>query len=175
MNKENKNPKNKNQKNKNQKLWKTLGGNFIIWVLIIIMAVSALQFFSTDYKPKTITYSQFQEYVENGLIESGIITGRTFKGKFKNPTVIDAYGMGEPKEGMGEPKEYSSFTTILPEVTEEMGNRWGEKDIVIQYKDQTTGVFDYLIQFSPWLLIIFFWFFLICFFNLLFISIFLHN
>ena len=50
MKKNNKNKKNKyNPKN----IWKSLGGNLLIWVLIIIMAVTALQFFSTDYKPQT--------------------------------------------------------------------------------------------------------------------------
>ena len=29
------------------------------------MAITALQFFSTDYKPHTIDYTQFEEYVED--------------------------------------------------------------------------------------------------------------
>ena len=59
---------NKNKKNK--KIWKNVGGNLLIWALIIIMAVTSLQFFSSDYQPKTLTYSQFQEYIESEIIET---------------------------------------------------------------------------------------------------------
>ena len=63
------NKRNKKKKNNAQTIWKTLGGNLIIWVLIIIMAVTALQFFSTDYKIQIIDYTQFQDYLEQDLIE----------------------------------------------------------------------------------------------------------
>jgi len=145
--------KNNKKRNKNQKLWKSLGSNLVIWVLIIIMAVTALQFFSTDYKPEMVTYSQFQEYIEKGIVESGKITGRTFKGKLREPIVIET-------DGMGEPKQYSNFTTVLPEVTNDMTKIWQEKGIICSFEEQTANWVDYLIQFSPWLLIIFFWFFL---------------
>ena len=144
-----------NKKNKNikQNLWKTLGGNLLIWVLIIVMAVTALQFFSTDYKLQPISYTQFQEYLESDMVESGKIVGRTFKGKFKEPITIES-------QGLAEPKQYTNFTTVLPEVTFEMTKIWDEKGIIYRFEEETTGLLDYLIQLSPWLLIIFFWFFL---------------
>ena len=58
------NKRNKKKKNDSQNIWRTLGGNLIIWVLVIIMAVTALQFFSTDYKIQIIDYTQFQEYID---------------------------------------------------------------------------------------------------------------
>ncbi len=145
--------KNNKKKNNKQNLWKTLGGNLLIWVLIIIMAVTALQFFSTDYRPRMITYSQFREYIDSGIVKSGKITGRTFKGEFKEPIIIES-------DVMAESKQFSNFTTVLPEVTLEMTRSWDEKGIIYRFEEQTTGLIDYLIQFSPWLLIIFFWFFL---------------
>ena len=54
----------------------------------------------------------------------------------------------------------STFTTVLPEVTLEMTEIWNKKGINYRFEEQTLGLFDYIIQFSPWLLIIFFWFFL---------------
>ena len=82
---------NKNKKKKSyQNIWKTLGGNLLIWLLIIIMAVTALQLFSTDYQPQTIDYTQFQEYMEQHLIESGVVIGRTFKGTLKEPVIIES-------------------------------------------------------------------------------------
>ena len=148
-----KNTKNKKKENIKQNLWKTLGGNLLIWVLIIVMAVTALQFFSTDYKLQPISYTQFQEYLESDMVESGKIVGREFKGKFKEPITIES-------QGLAEPKQYTNFTTVLPEVTFEMTKIWDEKGIIYRFEEQSMGLLDYLIQFSPWLLIIFFWFFL---------------
>ena len=141
------------KKNEQNNMWKTISSNFIIWVLIIIIAITALQFFSTDYKPTTLTYSQFQIYIDDGVVESGKITGKTFRGKFKEPIVVE-------QPGMREPKHFSNFITVLPEVSLEMTEKWDEKGIVYRFEEQTTSAFEYLIQFSPWLLIIFFWFFL---------------
>ena len=148
-----KNKKNKKKENIKQNLWKTLGGNLLIWVLIIVMAITALQFFSTDYKLQPISYTQFQEYLESDMVESGKIVGRAFKGKFKEPITIES-------QGLAEPKQYTNFTTVLPEVTFEMTKIWDEKGIIYRFEEQSMGLLDYLIQFSPWLLIIFFWFFL---------------
>ena len=148
-----KNKKNKKKENIKQNLWKTLGGNLLIWVLIIVMAVTALQFFSTDYKLQPISYTQFQEYLESDMVESGKIVGRAFKGKFKEPITIES-------QGLAEPKQYTNFTTVLPEVTFEMTKIWDEKGIIYRFEEQSMGLLDYLIQFSPWILIIFFWFFL---------------
>ena len=89
------NKKNKKKTNKAQNIWKTFGGNLIIWVLIIIMAVTALQYFSTDYKIQIIDYTQFQEYIEKDLIESGIIIGRTFKGTLKEPISIETKNLNQ--------------------------------------------------------------------------------
>ena len=147
----------KKKKNKkklpNNKIWKTVGGNIIIWILIIIMSVTALQIFSTDNNPKQITYSEFKGYLDSGKVESAEIIGRTFNGQFKEIEIFE-------NEVTAEPKEYSSFVTILPEVSIEMTKRWDENNLKYEFKDQTFGLTDYLIQFSPWLLIILFWFFL---------------
>ena len=148
--------KNKNKKkNKlpNNKIWRTIGGNIIIWILIIIMSVTALQIFSTDNEPKQITYSEFKSYLDLGKVESGEIVGRTFNGKFKEVEYFE-------NNITNEPKEYTGFITILPEVSIEMTKIWDENNLKYEFKDQTFGLTEYLIQFSPWLLIILFWFFL---------------
>ena len=148
-----KNNKNKKDKYNPKNIWKSLGGNLLIWVLIIIMAVTALQFFSTDYKPQTIDYTQFQDYIEQDIVESGRIIGRTFKGTFKEPVTIETGNLNKPKQ-------VTNFTTVLPEVTLDMTKVWDERGVICRFEEQTLGLFDYIIQFSPWLLIIFFWFFL---------------
>jgi|TARA_B110000467_G_scaffold38748_1_gene35355 cell division protease FtsH len=148
--------KNKNKNKKlipNNKIWKTVGGNIIIWILIIIMSVTALQIFSSDNDPREITFSELKTYLNTGKVKSAEIVGRTFNGKFKEVEVF------ENKITL-EPKEYSEFVTILPEVSIEMTKIWDENNLNYEFKDQNFGLTEYLIQFSPWLLIILFWFFL---------------
>ncbi|MBT6870703.1 MAG: ATP-dependent metallopeptidase FtsH/Yme1/Tma family protein [Candidatus Marinimicrobia bacterium] len=142
-----------NKKNANNKVWKTVGGNVIIWVLIIVMSVTALQLFSTDKKPKQVTYSEFKDFLDAGKIDSAEIVGRTFNGKFRSPEIFE-------NEVTTESKEFTTFVTILPEVSIEMTKSWDDNNIKYEFKDQTFGLTEYLIQFSPWLLIILFWFFL---------------
>ena len=147
----------KKKKNKkkipNNKILKTVGGNIIIWILIIVMSVTALQIFSTDNDTKEISYSDFKNYLDSGKVQSAKIVGRTFNGKFNEAEIFE-------NEVTAEPKEYSTFVTILPEVSEEMTKTWDENGLKYEFKDKTFGLTEYLIQFSPWLLIIFFWFFL---------------
>ncbi len=142
-----------NKKNANNKVWKTVGGNVIIWVLIIVMSVTALQLFSTDKKPKQVTYSEFKDFLDAGKIDSAEIVGRTFNGKFRSPEIFE-------NEVTTESKEFTTFVTILPEVSIEMTKSWDDNNIKYEFKGQTFGLTEYLIQFSPWLLIILFWFFL---------------
>ena len=90
--------KNKKNKKNTQNIWKTIGGNLIIWILVIIMAVTALQFFSTDYKKQIIDYTQFQEYVDQDIVESGIIVGRTFNGTLKEPINTESTHFNQSKK-----------------------------------------------------------------------------
>ena len=62
-------------KNKNN-LFKNIGGNLLIWVLIIAMSISTLQFLSTETKVKEVTYSEFKNILVEKNIESAIVEGK---------------------------------------------------------------------------------------------------
>jgi len=111
--------KKNNKKMPNNKFLKTVGGNIIIWILIIVMSVTALQIFSTDNDPKEISYSDFKNYLDSGKVESAQIVGRTFNGKFNEVEIFE-------NEVTAEAKEYSTFVTILPEVSVEITKIWGK-------------------------------------------------
>ena len=53
----------KNKKNINKKILKNLGGNFVLWILIIIISLSILQYVATNTNSKTITYKTFVEII----------------------------------------------------------------------------------------------------------------
>ena len=73
----------KNSKNKFN-FTKNIGGNILIWVLIIAMSITALQILSSDNKPIPISHTQYLSLLNNGKIELGTITGKQFLGKLFN-------------------------------------------------------------------------------------------
>ena len=58
-------------------------------------------------------------------------------------------------------KIVNSFKVILPNITIDKIDEWNETlsdDVIIKIQQITPGAMDYFFQFSPWLLIIIFWF-----------------
>ena len=49
--------KKKKDKDFNNKMLKNLGGNFLLWILIIIISVTLLQYLTVSKKNEDITYS----------------------------------------------------------------------------------------------------------------------
>ena len=71
-------------KNKNN-LFKNIGGNMLIWILIIAMSISTLQFLSTESKVKDVTFTEFKDILTNKNIESAIIEGKVLIGDLISP------------------------------------------------------------------------------------------
>ena len=145
--------KNKNKKNINNNLLKKFGGNFVLWILIIVMSVSVLQYLTVNTRSINITYSQFNKlYVEQyGSIEKVLIEGRILTGECleSSPCVIDESG-----------RTATRFSVTLPEITNEGVQELIALGINVEIRNKTMGFTDYLLQFSPWILIIVFWFFI---------------
>ena len=57
--------KNKNKNNFNNNLLKKFGGNFVLWILIIVMSVSVLQYLTLNSRSIEITYTQFDKLHKN--------------------------------------------------------------------------------------------------------------
>ena len=142
----------KKNNNKKNKVVNTILGNVFIWIVIVIGAIMVANNFSPFEKTKDVSYTEYQDFLNQGLIESAEITGRTFKGKFIDPQII--------LDDLNNESNYAYISTVLPEVSLEMTLDWDRKGIKYKFKDVTMSAFDYLIQFSPWLLIILFWFFI---------------
>ena len=143
---------NKDNKNKFNPI-KNIGGNVIIWILIIGMSITALQIFSSDNNSQVASLSEFKEYLNSGRIESGTVTGTpldgwVFEGKLASS---DRSRTSEGSQGL-------FFKTNLINVSEDMHKKF--ENLNIKVERPTPGFFQYLMNFSPWLLIIFFWFFI---------------
>ena len=87
------NKKSQNNKNKFNPI-KNIGGNIIVWILIIAMSITALQILSSDKNNKEISLTKYEELLGNGSIKSGTVTGNktegwVFEGELKEPDIID--------------------------------------------------------------------------------------
>ncbi|OUW63059.1 MAG: cell division protein FtsH [bacterium TMED198] len=142
---------NKNNK-KNLNPIKSIGSNILLWILIVLISVTLLEYFSTDNKPKNISYSEYKDFLTTNMIESAVIEGRTFIGTLKEEVLSSDL---EPNQS-----SYKMFKSILPEVSIDMTQSWDEKNIKYEFKDSTPSAIDYIFQFSPWILILAFWLFI---------------
>jgi len=138
-----------NKDNMKNKMMKNLGGNFLLWIVIIIVSVSVLQYASLTPKSIEISYAEFtdvyQDQYEN--ISSVIIEDKLLKGEC-SPTCF----------GTLSNNEISSFTVVLPELTNDLVNSLVDLGIDVKIKQKTLTFLDYVFQFSPWILILVFWF-----------------
>jgi len=139
------------KKKDNKKIIKKLGSNFILWILIIVMSVSILQYVTSNTKYVNITYSDFvilyknqHQNIQNITIEDKVIHGVC------NPECIND----------NDNSNIDKFNVTLPELTNELVGELIELGIDVEIKNKTMGFTDYLFQFSPWILIIVFWFFI---------------
>ena len=131
------------------KLIKNLGGNFLLWIVIIIVSISVLQYASLAPKSIEISYAEFTD---------------VYKDQYENIssiTIEDKYLTGECSPGCFgtlSDNEISSFTVILPELTNDIVNNLVDLGIDVKIKQKTLTFLDYVFQFSPWILILVFWF-----------------
>ena len=144
MSKKNKKPTNK--------VMNTILSNIFIWIVIVVVAFSIASNFSTYEKIKEVTYNEYKDMVENKNIESATLTGTHFKGKLYNSISFE--------DRNGKVNDYTFISIELPESTIDQTDSWVENGIEVEIVKETMGAFDYLIQFSPWLIIILFWFFI---------------
>ncbi|MED5476237.1 MAG: ATP-dependent zinc metalloprotease FtsH [Candidatus Neomarinimicrobiota bacterium] len=149
--KKNKNKESMNSLKVNKKFWKTTGGNFLIWALIFISAITIVQLISGSTEPKKITYTDLEKYIEDQKIISAEVEGNIFVGVLKEPE-ITYIGNTE--------KEIDKVSTTLPFIDSDILKEWKASGIEFDFKNQTLGAMDYILQFSPWILIIFIWLFL---------------
>mgnify|MGYP001439125820 FL=1 len=138
-----------NKDNMKNKMMKNLGGNFLLWIVIIIVSVSVLQYASLAPKSIEISYAEFtdvySEQYEN--ISSVIIEDKLLRGEC-SPTCFATLSNNE----------ISSFTVVLPELTNDLVNNLVDLGIDVKIKQKTLTFLDYVFQFSPWILILVFWF-----------------
>lgn len=125
----------------------------VLWIVILVSVFLFAQVLNTDTDPvRKIVYTQYKEFLETGMIKSAVITNNHFHGELKSPDFAVINGVET---------EYTKFWVVLnPVIDTEMLAKWDEMGISYEFQDETRDWVDYLFQILPWVLIIFFWFFL---------------
>ena len=141
--------KNKQENDIKKKLMKNIGSNFLLWLLIIIISVSVLQYVSVNNNKTELSYSEFTNLYKNQSdnISKLIIEDKLMVGECTPSCIL-----------IHENREIEKFIVIVPELTNDLVNDLINLGIEVKIKQKTLTFFDYLFQFSPWILIIVFWF-----------------
>lgn len=122
------------------------------WMAIILVAFLLASIFSSDGNVKEATFTELEDYIENGQVASATITGNTFRGEFREQFIETSPS--------GQTRKYQEFETILPYVDSELVGKWKESDLQFEFKEKSPGWFDYLWSAWPILLIVLFWLFI---------------
>ena len=97
----------------------------VIAVLVIVALVNIVQGSTSGQGARTISYSQFLDYVEQGKISSVLMSGRQIAGRFTDKTEFRSYAADDPQlvptlrhkgiaiSAMAAPAEGPSWTSLL--------------------------------------------------------------
>ncbi|MBN1351240.1 ATP-dependent zinc metalloprotease FtsH [candidate division KSB1 bacterium] len=171
-------PGNQNQNRNDSFQWTKALKTLVFWAFILLIAFYfATQFGVRDTMKKEIPYTFFITLLENDLIEEAVIEEREFHGKLKSPSEINRF-LQKAKEGTliedqvrldekirgieRDLQGLSNFTVILLEPPSwEVIEKWRSHIDQFEFKPQKTDWVQLLINFSPWILLIVFWIFIL--------------
>lgn len=134
------------------KFWKKGSKTFIVWMVVIAIALIAMNFMDKDSKTKELSYNQFNDLIDQ--IKSVKITNVGSNAEVSGDFVSE---IKIPKDGE---KKYTKFKLIVPSITKETADLLITKGIKVEMVKEEYGVSDFLITMLPWVLFIFLWIYL---------------
>lgn len=122
----------------------------LVWIGVIIVILILAQVFGTTTAPgeMRLTYTQFNNYLEDGKISNGVFEGNVLSGEFKNPVAEYANG----KENL-----YKRYRVTILYLDTELLNQWNDAGLSYEFVEPTIGVGDVLMNVLPWIIIIGVW------------------
>jgi len=122
------------------------------WIALVLVAFLLASIFSSNGDIKKATFTELEDFIQNGQVASAVITSNTFRGKFKEPYIETSIS--------GQTRRYEEFETVIPYVDSELVSKWKESGLRFEFKDKSPGWFDYIWSAWPILLIVLFWLFI---------------
>ena len=156
-NKNDKKPDN-SQKDKKKKddefQWKKASKTGLIWIIILIAAISFSQFWPNNHPDEIeIGFTKYQQLLKEDKIESGTVTLKenVFKGELKQEEIF-------PGRKSSQSSKY--IRTVLPYLDNTVVEQWEKQNIPIRFVEPSNEWTFMLVQFLPWILIIIAWIFI---------------
>jgi len=120
--------------------------NAAFFALLALAAMFAVQSFKAqEAAPARITYSQFMEYLDQGVIHKVIFRDRAVDGEFSTPMLIND-------------EEFNEFESMTPgDVGEGLLARLDAEGVIVDAEQPQAGWGTFLLTALPWLLFIAFW------------------
>jgi cell division protease FtsH len=120
--------------------------NAAFFALLALAAMFAVQSFrAQEAAPARITYSQFMEYLDQGVIHKVIFRDRSVDGEFSAPMLIEG-------------QEFNEFESMTPgDVGEGLLARLDSEGVIVDAEQPQAGWGTFLLTALPWLLFIAFW------------------
>ena len=120
--------------------------NAAFLILLALAAMFAMQSFnSQESTPARVTYSQFLQYLDQGVVHKVIFRDRVVVGEFSMPTTI-------------EDQEYITFESMTPgDVGDGLLDRLASEGVIVDAEVPQAGWGNILLGALPWLLFIAFW------------------
>ncbi len=145
--------KNKDDKSKDQSNWRGPGRSLIFWVgLILVMIVLYIYMGGAQQEAPEITYSEFVDELDRSNISEVAFKQKRLEGTLKEPQRFAS---------VSSPDAVTKFKTRIPfdDYNYELVNRLQESGVKVVAQDESPNLFFYLLQASPWIILILFWLF----------------
>jgi cell division protease FtsH len=123
-----------------------LSKNAAFFALLALAAMFAVQSFrAQESAPARITYSEFIDYLDQGVIHKVVFRDRSVEGEFSTPTMIEG-------------QEFVRFESMTPgDVGEGLLARLAAEGVIVDAEAPEAGWGTFLLTALPWLLFIAFW------------------
>jgi len=171
-------PSNNQNQNRNDSFqWMKALKTLVFWaIIVLILFYFASKYGEHDTVERKIEYPFFLDLLELKLIDEAVIEERKFLGKLVPPNKIESrlnevLNAATPDSRPELEKQIMNirrnldglvrFTVLLPEPPKmEVAKQWDKYIDKFEFKPKKTEWVNYLINFSPWILLLVFWFFI---------------
>ena len=131
----------------NQRLGRISKNAAFLMLSAVVLLLLMQSMRGQENAPARISYSQFLEYLDQGLVYKVTFRDRALDGEFKGPIEIE-----------GEGTESYTFESMTPgDVTDGLLADLARQDVIVDAEQPEAGWGTFLLTALPWLLFIAFW------------------
>lgn len=129
----------------NQRLGRISKNAAFIMFSVVLLLLAMQWSRGEEGAPVRVTYSQFIEYLDQGLVHKVTFLDRAMEGEFTQPVMIEG-------------GEFVKFESMAPgDVTDGLLAELANQDVIVDAEQPQAGLGTFLLGALPWLLFIAFW------------------